>query len=255
VVHVYGKGVMKAVVMAGGLGLRLRPLTSIIPKPLLPLGDRSILEIILHNLAKAGVTDAYLAINYRSEYFETYFRQNPPSSLRLHFCKEDKPLGTAGPLRLLEKELSDPFLVVNGDILTTLDFSEFYRFFVERDYDLVVGTKELSLPTNYGVVKAEDSLVLEIEEKPLIKAEVVAGIYCLSPTLISRIPANQPYDMPDLLRQLTPHGKLGRFLIEDYWLDIGHMENYEKAKEDMLHHSFLKQQAETQVPSPASIDN
>ncbi len=243
---------MKAVVMAGGLGLRLRPLTSIIPKPLLPLGDRSILEIILHNLARAGVSDVFLAINYRSEYFETYFKQNPPPGLRLHFCKEDQPLGTAGPLRQLERELSEPFIVVNGDILTTLDFSEFYRFFNSRNYEVVVGTKELSLPTNYGVVTSKGSQILDIEEKPLIKAEVVAGIYCLSPSVIQQIPKGQAYDMPDLLRQIRPLGKLGRYLIEDYWLDIGHMENYEKAKEDIQHHSFLQEHKRLDSLAPVS---
>jgi len=224
---------MKAVIMAGGLGLRLRPLTSIIPKPLLPLGDRSILEILLKSLQRCGVDEVYLATNYMSEYFETYFRQCPPENLKLHFSRETIPLGTAGPLKLLENELTEPFLVVNGDILTDLDFQEFYSFFQRSPYEILLATKTLQLPTNYGVVNRQGSRVVEIEEKPNLEAEVVAGIYCLEPDVLSEIPAGKNFDMPALLDLVSRRGKLGAFPLQNYWLDIGHLEHYEKAKEDI----------------------
>jgi len=244
---------MKAVVMAGGLGMRLRPLTSIIPKPLLPLGDRSILEILLRNLERCGVTDVFLATNYMSEYFETYFRQCPPDNLTLHFSRETVPLGTAGPLKLLEEELTEPFLVVNGDILTDLDFKEFYSFFQKSSYEILVATTVVHLPTNYGVVSRKGSQVLKIEEKPNLEAEVVAGIYCLSPAVLEKIPAGRNFDMPQLLQLASQKESLGAYPLESYWLDIGHLEHYEKAKEDIRSLELVNNQPE-QIRNPQSIE-
>ena len=219
--------------MAGGLGTRLRPLTEVIPKPLLPVGDCSILEIILQNLHRGGVTTVYLAINYMSEYFEDYFEKNPIDFLDLKMSKETHALGTAGPLKILKEELDEPFLVLNGDILTSLNFSKFVAFFKAHDFDLLVGTKVVQLPTNYGVVDSTCNQVLSIVEKPIIETEVVGGIYCLSPEVLRYIPGGVPYDMPNLLQESCKRGRLGRFLIEDYWLDIGHMENYKQACKDV----------------------
>jgi NDP-mannose synthase len=238
---------LKAVIMAGGLGMRLRPLTSIIPKPLLPLGDRSILEILLKNLEECGVKDVFIATNYMSEYFETYFRQCPPKNLRLHFSRETIPLGTAGPLKLLEDELTEPFLVVNGDILTNLDFQDFYSFFQENSYEVLLATTLVQLPTNYGVVTRKGSQIVEIEEKPNIEAEVVAGIYCLDPSVLKKIPAGKNFDMPELLHRVSEEGKLGAFPLQSYWLDIGHMEHYEKAKEDIRSLDLIESQTANPV--------
>ena len=231
---------MKAVVMAGGLGLRLRPLTSIIPKPLLPLGDRNVVEVGLMNLAKAGVTEVIMCINYMSEYFESHFEEKPPENLKISFSKESSQLGTAGPLALIKERLSEPFIVVNGDILTNLNFSKFYKTFKDRKFDMLVGTKIIDLPMSYGVVDSNGDSIISVKEKPCIQTEVVAGIYCLSPHILNWIPDGQSFQMTDLLQLVLKRGKLGRFLIEDYWLDIGHMENYEKAKQDAQELPFLQ---------------
>ena len=227
------------VIMAGGLGTRLRPLTEVIPKPLLPLGDCSILEIILHNLRRSGVTTAYLAINYMSDYFEDYFQRNPVEFMDVKMSKETEKLGTAGPLKILEDELDEPFLVLNGDILTNLDFSQFFEFFDQNPYEIVVGTKKVQLPTNYGVIDTLGNQVISIVEKPVIETEVVAGIYCLSPSVIRSIPSGVAFDMPLLLQESCKRGLLGKYLIEDYWLDIGHMENYKQACKDITENQIF----------------
>ncbi|MCO4781855.1 MAG: NTP transferase domain-containing protein [Candidatus Cloacimonetes bacterium] len=224
---------MKAVVMAGGLGMRLRPLTSVIPKPMLPVGDRSILEIILLNLKSAGVDTVYIAVNYMSEYFKAHFEKHPIDGLDIIFSNELEPLGTAGPLGLLRDNFEEPFLVVNGDILTNLDFSKFYQFFLDEKADILVGTKKLFLPTNYGVISSMGTDILSIEEKPQIETEIVAGIYCLSPNVLNYIPRVGFYQMNELLQKVLEIGKLKKYLISDYWLDIGHMENYEQAQKDI----------------------
>lgn len=226
--------------MAGGLGLRLRPLTSIIPKPLLPLGDRSVVEVALMNLAKAGVTEVVMCVNYMSDYFESHFKKQPLNGLKISFSKETSRLGTAGPLGLISDKLNEPFIVINGDILTNLDFSDFYDKFKSGDFDMLVGTKIIDLPMMYGVVSSAGDRITKIEEKPCIETEVVAGIYCLSPHLLNEIPKGIPFQMTDLFQLVLQSGKLGRYLIEDYWLDIGHMENYEKAKKDVHQLQFLR---------------
>lgn len=232
---------LKAVVMAGGLGLRLRPLTSIIPKPLLPLGDRSVVEVGLMNLTRAGVTEVIMCINYMSEYFESHFDKQPLSGLKISFSKESSRLGTAGPLRLIRDQLTEPFIVVNGDILTNLNFTKFYQTFASNQFDMLVGTKIIDLPMMYGVVSSEGNTITKVEEKPCIETEVVAGIYCLAPHILEWIPDHAAFQMTDLLQLVLQRGRLGRFLIEDYWLDIGHMENYEKAKQDVHQLHFLRE--------------
>jgi NDP-sugar pyrophosphorylase family protein len=230
---------MKAVIMAGGLGQRLMPFTKVIPKPLLPLGEKSILEITIHNLIRHGATDIYLTLNHMSEYFDAYFNSKPISGAKLHFSVETTKLGTAGPLKLLENELDCPFLLINGDILTNLNFSQFYKEFTDSDYELMVGTKHVLLPTDYGVVTANGDEIINLEEKPNIETEVVAGIYCISPKALSRVPADKEYNMNELLHDMLNRKKLGRFVIQDYWLDIGRMENYSKAQEDIKELTFV----------------
>lgn len=243
---------MKAVVMAGGLGMRLRPLTSVIPKPMLPVGDRSILEIILLNLKSAGVDTAYIAVNYMSDYFKTHFEKNPIKDLEIIFSNELEPLGTAGPLGLLRDNFDEPFLVVNGDILTNLDFAKFYKLFLEEDADILVGTKKLFLPTNYGVISSVGNDVISIKEKPQIETEIVAGIYCLSPHALKYIPDTGFYQMNELLQKVLETGRLKKYLIADYWLDIGHMENYEQAQKDVNEYipvSFHSEQLKSKLVS------
>ena len=146
---------MKAVILAGGLGSRLKPFTQIIPKPLLPIGEKSVLEIQIEHLKKHGFDEIFLATNYKSEYIENFFGDGSRFGVKLRISKEDKPLGTVGPLTLLKNELKDPFLMMNGDILTLLNFSDFYGFSVRNAADLTITIKEYITPFQFGNIEFE----------------------------------------------------------------------------------------------------
>lgn len=224
---------MKVVIMAGGLGTRLRPFTHIIPKPLLPLGEQTILEITINKLKKHGFKEFILATNYKSDMFEAYLKDGSHLGVNITYSRETMPLGTAGPLKLLASELDEPFIVINGDIITNLDFSKLYRAHVSSNSKMTVVTKILQTPLQYGIVKGEGDLVSGIDEKPNLKFEILAGIYVLSPEVLSLIPGEASYNMPQLIRDLIASGQTVRkYILEDYWLDIGQMESYERAQKD-----------------------
>jgi NDP-sugar pyrophosphorylase family protein len=225
---------MKAVILAGGLGTRLMPLTKIIPKPLLPVGEKSLLEITILNLKKFGFDEVILATNYKSDLFESYFGDGSKIGIKITYSKEKEPLGTAGPLLLVEDKLTEPFLVMNGDILTNMDFSKLIGFHKENSADFTVVSKKLEHPLHYGVVKTENNKVTAIEEKPVIESEINAGIYILSPNTLSLIPENKFFTMTELIKSLiTNKNNVLRYQLNDYWLDIGHMSDYKKAQDDI----------------------
>jgi NDP-mannose synthase len=230
---------MKAVIMAGGLGQRLRPLTKVIPKPLLPLGEKSILDILIASLAKAGVRDVILATNYKSELFIEYFDGWTQAPVNVIVSKEETPLSTAGHLSLLHEHLTEPFFVLNGDILTNLNFRKVYDEHVASGADITIVTKEIETPLAYGVVKAEGNRVFDIHEKPNIVSEILAGIYVMSPRVLVKIPYNQKKLMTDVIREAAKDGfVVNKHLLKDYWLDIGQMENYKKAIGDISQGTF-----------------
>ena len=151
---------MKAVILAGGLGKRLQPFTQVVPKPLLPVGERSVLEIAVLSLRNYGATDIYIATYYRADYIQAFLGDGGKYGVNLHYSTEPKPLGTCGPLTLLKSELTEPFLMMNGDILTTLDFSAFYEFAQTKDADLTVATKEITTPCNFGEVTSDGEYIV-----------------------------------------------------------------------------------------------
>src|SRR5262245_61739667 len=157
---------MKAVILAGGLGTRLKPFTQVIPKPLLPVGESSVLEIQIRSLCAHGVTDIFIATNYMAEYVQAFLGDGSKFGVRLAFSKEEKPLGTVGPVTLLEKELDQPFFLMNGDILTTLDFGKAYQFACNHEAELTVLTKEIRTPFSFGKVVSEGDCLVDVEEKP-----------------------------------------------------------------------------------------
>ena len=223
---------MKAVIMAGGLGKRLRPLTQIIPKPLLPVGDRSVLEIQIHNLKEHGVDTIFLALGYRHELFQAYFGDGSNWGVRIYYSIESKPLGTAGPLSLLRGILDEPFLVMNGDILTNLDCSRLALNHLETGAYITVVTKIVTFPLRYGVIDHKDNRVFDIREKPSISAEINAGIYFMNPEVIDAMPTNTAVSMDDLLRnKIYENYQISRFLLTDYWLDIGQEDDYQMAND------------------------
>jgi NDP-sugar pyrophosphorylase family protein len=229
---------VKAVILAGGLGTRLQPFTDVIPKPLLPVGEKSIMEVQIHFLAKYGFDEIYVATNYMADYFEAFFGDGSKYGVKLAFSREEKPLGTAGPLSLLRGELDEPFVVMNGDILTKLDFSAFYGFALEQTSDLTIATKIITTPFRFGNVTVdEDNYVVDIEEKPEFHLEILAGIYCMKPGVFQFIPDDDYFGMDSLIKGMLEAGhKVSRYLIQGYWIDIGQIEDYSKAREVYAQH-------------------
>ena len=182
---------MKAVILAGGLGTRLKPFTETIPKPLLPVGEKAILEIQIERLKKYGFNEIYLATNYKSEYIEGFFGDGSRYGVKLFISKEEKPLGTAGPLLLLKDNLTEPFLVMNGDILSLIDFSNFYNFAVKQKSFLSISIKKEITPFAFGNIFFEGDQVTDIEEKPDIVMYILAGIYVMKPEIFTLFPENE----------------------------------------------------------------
>lgn len=226
-----------AVILAGGLGTRLRPLTKVIPKPLLPVGDRSVLEVQISQLKKHGIRTIFFATNYKSALMESYFGDGRAFGVDIRYSLEKKKLGTCGPLSLLREELTKPFVVLNGDILSNLDFKKAFAFHKKHKAALTVVTKEISLPLSYGEVLADGPLIKNVKEKPDIRVEVAAGIYLMSPDIFQVIPDNEEFGMDQLIHTMLKAKKpVYRYKMEEYWLDIGRMEDYEKAQEDVGRH-------------------
>ncbi len=222
---------MKAVILSGGLGTRLKPFTEVIPKPLLPVGEKAILEIQIERLRDAGFTDIFLATNYKSSYIENFFGDGSRYGVNLFVSKEDKPLGTVGPITLLKDKLVDPFLVMNGDILTLLNFRLMYRYGCQENAPLTVGVKKEILPFAFGNIFFNGNYVTEIQEKPNFELYILAGIYVMTPAVFDLIPHNQQYDMDKLMKRLLSDNiPIPKYDIEEYWLDIGRLGDYEKAQ-------------------------
>ena len=224
--------ITEAVILAGGLGERLRPLTKIIPKPLLPIGESSVLEILISNMAAAGIRRIYLAVNYRFEMFSAYLGDGTRYGVDIKYSKEEIPLGTAGPLKLLENELDETFLVTNGDILTNLDYRRFFAYREEVSADFLLATKDFRTPLSYGVVMTDGATVSGIEEKPVRVNRINAGIYMVRRELLRHIPSERAYSMNTFIQDsVIGGGRVCHYLLEDvYWLDIGHMADYERAQ-------------------------
>ncbi len=222
---------MKAVILAGGLGSRLRPFTEIIPKPLLPIGEKSVLEIQINSLKKCGFDKIYLATNYKSEYIENFFGDGSRFGVSLKISKESKPLGTVGPLTLLEKELDEPFLVMNGDILTLLNFKEFYDFGCSSESPLTIGIKEFLTPFRFGNIESEGDYVTKMIEKPTITMHILAGVYFMRPEVFKYIPHDEYFGMDMLINSLLQLGvRVTKYDIKEYWLDIGRIDDYDEAQ-------------------------
>ena len=223
---------MKAVILSGGLGSRLKPFTEVIPKPLLPIGEKAVLEIQIEHLKKHGFNQIYLATNYKSGYIESFFGDGTKYGVELIISKENKPLGTAGPIKLLQKQLTEPFLVMNGDILTLLNYGKMYEFAQSKESLLTIGTKEIITPFQFGNIFFEGDIVTGIDEKPDLKTTILAGIYIFKPELLKQIPEDTLYGMDLLIKvMLSKQLIITRYPIKEYWLDIGNIENYEAAQQ------------------------
>lgn len=221
----------RAVILAGGLGSRLKPLTQVIPKPLLPIGEKSVLEIQIERLGRHGFTEIYIATNYKADYVESFIGNGQRLGVSVVFSRETIPLGTCGPLSLLKENLSEPFLLMNGDILSTIDFARMFSCGGQRQCALTVATKELRTPFNFGTVKTKDDLIVDIEEKPNLTIEILAGIYYMTPEIFRFVPSGAYFGIDHLIRRMLSEGApIGRYQMTEYWLDIGRLDDYNEAQ-------------------------
>ncbi len=230
----------RVAVLAGGRGTRLAPYTSVLPKPLMPIGDRSILEIVIHRLAEQGFTDVTLCVGYLSHLIRAVSDHFEDNGAAITFVQEHEALGTAAPLRLLG-ELDDTFVVMNGDVLTTLDVRDLVDHHRASGNVVTIATRQRTIKIDYGVLHVSspangDSVngsprrVVGFEEKPEIVSTVSMGIYVLEPRSLDFIPAEGHFDFPDLVHALLGAGEsVGAYLFDGLWFDIGRQDDYEEA--------------------------
>lgn len=221
----------RVVLMAGGFGSRLHPLTKETPKPLIQVGNRPILETILENFIEYGFRNFSLSVNYKAEMVKTYFGDGSRWGVNIDYLQEELPLGTAGPLGLLSEYPSDPVLVMNGDLLTKVNFQQLLDFHQAHRAQATMCVREYESQVPFGVVHLDHHRLLEIEEKPVQRFFVSAGIYVLEPKILNFITPGTRLDMPELFKMVIAKGlETAAFPIREYWLDIGRMDDLEKAK-------------------------
>lgn len=228
-----------AVIMVGGKGTRLRPFTHVLPKPLLPMGKTTVIEQIIAGLHKHGIRDIVLLTNYKEHLFRYYLGTGARLGIRLRYLKEQKPLGTAGGLSLLNPRPTVPFLLMNGDVLTRLNFRKVLEYHTRQKADLTIVTKKMFVPFAYGVVHAHRGRVTKMQEKPSLEMEINSGVYVVSPSVLRLIPKNRPALMTDVVQKAlhSPALQVFRFVNTTLWHDIGQLEDYEKARQTYGHRS------------------
>ena len=223
----------KVVLMVGGLGTRLYPLTKNTPKPMLKVGNRPILETIILNFKKYGFTDIILGVSYKSEIIENYFGDGSNFGVSIKYIHEEKRMGTAGALSLIRDELNEPFFVMNGDLLTNINFEHMMDYHIQNSSTATMGVREYDFQIPYGVVHVDGINIKSIEEKPVHNFYVSGGVYVLNPDSLQYIPQNEYFDMPTLFENIIADGKKSvSFPIREYWLDIGRIEEFEKANNE-----------------------
>jgi dTDP-glucose pyrophosphorylase len=223
------------VLMAGGLGTRLRPLTEDCPKPLLPIGGKPILENILEGFREQGFKRIFIAVNYKGDMIRSHFGSGERWGVELSYLDETTPLGTAGALSLLPAKPSAPLLVMNGDLLTRANFGSLLQFHHSHGASATMAVREYGFQVPYGVVTVDGVRILQIEEKPVQEFFVSAGIYALSPDALEHLPARTFFDMPTLFNELIAARKtVAAYPLREYWVDIGRLEEFERAQREWV---------------------
>lgn len=224
---------VQAVIMAGGRGTRLRPLTEDLPKPLVPVGGRPLMELLIQQLRDAGFRRVHVTTHFHADKIASHFGDGSSFGIEISYLTEGSPLGTAGGLSLIEGG-AEPLLVVNGDILTRVDFRAMLAYHREVGADLTVAVRRHAVQVPYGVIELEGVHVKHVREKPTIECFINAGIYLLEPSARQFIPAVQPLDMTSLIQRLIDESRpVAGFPIVEYWLDIGRPSDYEQAQRDV----------------------
>ncbi len=223
------------IVMAGGEGRRLRPLTENCPKPMLRVGDKPLLEIILQNCVDFGFCNFYFSVNYLKQQIIDYFGNGARWGVSIRYLEEDTALGTAGSLTLMPEWGNEAVLVLNGDVLTRVDLSSLLRFHIDHGSKATVGIREHATIVPYGVVSVDEARVIELKEKPVLSHFVNAGVYLLSAEVIELIPKQSYLDMPELLNlAISRNYDVAAFPIHEYWLDVGHPDTLKQAYGDWV---------------------
>jgi dTDP-glucose pyrophosphorylase len=223
----------KVILMVGGLGSRLWPLTENTPKPMLKVGDKPIVQTIIEKFCEYGFVNIVMCVNYKSHIIQDYFGDGSEFGVNIEYIFEEERMGTAGALSLLRSIPEGPFFVMNGDLLTNVNFEHLLTYHTESEAYATMCVREYDFQVPYGVVNIEGHNILSIEEKPVHRFFVSAGIYMLSPEAIRHIPENKFYDMPTLFEKLIEYKeKVVSFPIREYWLDIGRIEEYERANNE-----------------------
>lgn len=226
-----------AVLMAGGEGKRLRPLTEHKPKPLLEVAGKPIIEYNIDRLINVGIKKITLSVNYLSEQIEAYFQNGSLKGIHIDYVKEDKPLGTIGSILLVDEFEYDDIIVMNSDLLTNIDFSDFFNVFKESDADMAVAATSYHVDVPYAVLEVDDdNQVSSLKEKPRYTYYSNAGIYLIKKSVLNMIPKEKFYDITDLMEAIIKQNKkLITYPIMGYWLDIGKHEDFKQAQEDIKH--------------------
>jgi dTDP-glucose pyrophosphorylase len=222
----------QVVLMVGGLGSRLHPLTKETPKPMLKVGKKPILETIIENFSNYGFKNFILSVSYLSHVIEEYFGDGSKFGVKIRYIHEEKRMGTAGSLFLMKKYLKEPFFVMNGDLLTSVNFQNLHDFHMQNSAKATMCVRKYEFTIPYGVVNIKNQDIVSIDEKPVHQTFVNAGIYILDPMLLENIPENSFFDMPTLFEEQIGKVKVLSFPIHEYWLDIGHMRDFEKANNE-----------------------
>lgn len=223
---------MKAVIQCGGKGTRLRPHTSILPKPLMPIGARPVLELVLKWLRRNGIAEVYVTTGYLGHLIRSVCGDGNQWNMNISYTQEMEPLGTIGPLSLLRDKLNEPFLVLNGDVLTDLNLNQFVGSHRRRNSKLTIATAARSTKMDFGVIDETEGRVIDFREKPELSHLVSMGIYCMDPSVLERIPSGVPFGFDDLMFQmLDEEVQVNVFKHSGLWLDIGRVEDFLKAQD------------------------
>ena len=227
----------RAVILAGGRGTRLAPYTTVLPKPLMPIGDKAILDVVVRQLASHGYLRLTFAVGYLAHLIQAVFGDGSAWGVSIEYEEEEHPLGTAGPLATIEG-LDDTFLAMNGDVLTALDYGELFDVHRRAGNALTIATHRRTIRTEYGVLHVDGShgeteRVTGYDEKPTLEYTVSMGVYVMEPAVLRHIKPGERFDIPDLVLALLDAGEpVGSYLYDGYWLDIGRHDDYEQALAD-----------------------
>jgi len=225
---------MKAIILAGGKGTRLRPYTTNFPKPLMPIGEKPILEIVISHLRAANITDIIITTGHLAELIRSFFKDGKQYGVNISYSNEDKALGTAGPLNLIREQLTDTFLLMNGDVLTDINYDDFIKYHKKQKSVATIALSKRVVNIDFGVIKVtQDNLFSGWQEKPTIEYIVSTGIYLFEPESLDSLTEKGFLNIPDFFLRLKKDGKkISGYIHKGYWLDIGRPEDYEKACKD-----------------------